>query len=166
MKEKQTFAIAFRWWDLERKGATPDCFTRIYQLPKARLRRGYAELEDLPGGQGFMYSANNEGLLTFDGIFWKKHTLPEEGGVRSPANTRNGRLYINAQDKMAILNQQSMATLNTPLSMHAFPDLKTMLPTSGRLCRSTKRYFSAPLNKFSGSGTTKFRSPETFRGAP
>ena len=50
--------------------------------------------------QGILYFANNEGLLTFDGGFWKKYPVSNGTIVRSLAFGRDGRIYIGAQGEI------------------------------------------------------------------
>src|SRR5688572_17234895 len=50
--------------------------------------------------QGIIYVANDEGLLSFDGSFWKKYTLPNGGGIRSLAIGNDGRIYIGGQGEI------------------------------------------------------------------
>ncbi len=46
---------------------------------------------------GTMYFANYEGLLTFDGSFWKNYSLPKKTVVRSLAIGRDNKIYIGSQ---------------------------------------------------------------------
>lgn len=50
--------------------------------------------------KGRMFFANNEGLLTFDGSFWKLHPLPNKTIMRSIAIDKNGRVYAGGQGEM------------------------------------------------------------------
>lgn len=48
---------------------------------------------------GIMYFANNQGLLTFDGTFWRKYPLPNKTIVRSVAVDEDGRIYVGGQSE-------------------------------------------------------------------
>ncbi len=50
--------------------------------------------------QGIIYVANDDGLLTFDGNFWKKYPLPNGTGIRSLAIGGDGRIYIGGQGEI------------------------------------------------------------------
>jgi DNA-binding CsgD family transcriptional regulator/ligand-binding sensor domain-containing protein/cell division protein FtsL len=50
--------------------------------------------------EGIMYVANNDGLLTFDGSFWKKYRLPDRTHMRSVEPANDGRIYIGGQDNI------------------------------------------------------------------
>lgn len=48
---------------------------------------------------GIMYFANNQGLLTFDGSFWRKYQLPNKTMVRSLALGEDNRIYVGGQSE-------------------------------------------------------------------
>jgi len=50
--------------------------------------------------KGRMYFANNEGLLTYDGTFWKLHPLPNKTIMRSIAIDEKGIIYAGGQGEM------------------------------------------------------------------
>jgi len=47
---------------------------------------------------GVMYFANYEGLLSFDGIYWKLYPLPNKTVIRSVAIGKDNRIYAGGQD--------------------------------------------------------------------
>jgi len=48
---------------------------------------------------GILYFANNQGLLSFDGTFWRKYPLPNKTIVRSVAVDEDGRIYVGGQSE-------------------------------------------------------------------
>lgn len=48
---------------------------------------------------GILYFANNQGLLTFDGAFWRKYSLPNKTIVRSVVIDSDGRIYVGGQSE-------------------------------------------------------------------
>ena len=48
---------------------------------------------------GILYFANNQGLLSFDGTFWRKYPIPNKTIVRSVAVDKNNRIYIGGQSE-------------------------------------------------------------------
>src|SRR6266700_3880557 len=50
--------------------------------------------------QGRIYFANNEGVLTYDGAYWKLYPLPNKTIVWSVEFGKDGRLYVGGQDEM------------------------------------------------------------------
>jgi hypothetical protein len=48
---------------------------------------------------GIVYFANNQGLLSFDGTFWRKYSLPNKTIVRSVAIDEDNRIYVGGQSE-------------------------------------------------------------------
>src|ERR1039457_2031973 len=46
---------------------------------------------------GIMYFANYEGLLTFDGTYWKLYSLPHKTVIRSLAIGSDNKIYVGSQ---------------------------------------------------------------------
>ena len=51
------------------------------------------------GRNGVMYFANNEGLLTFDGVYWRTYPLPNKTKVRSMEIGADNRIYIGGENE-------------------------------------------------------------------
>lgn len=49
---------------------------------------------------GIIYLANNEGLLSFDGKYWKLYPLPNKTIVRSIEIGADNRIYVGGQDEL------------------------------------------------------------------
>jgi ligand-binding sensor domain-containing protein/DNA-binding CsgD family transcriptional regulator len=49
---------------------------------------------------GVMYFANNEGLLSYDGRYWKLYPLPHKTIVRSVKIHPDGKIYVGGQDEI------------------------------------------------------------------
>src|SRR5450755_2403845 len=47
-----------------------------------------------------LYFANNDGLLTFDGTYWKNYPLPNKAAIKSLAVDDSGRIYAGGQDEV------------------------------------------------------------------
>lgn len=71
--------------------------------------------------QGRMYFANNEGLLTFDGVYWKLFPLPNKTIVRSIEFGHDKRIYIGAQDEIGYFSPDKSNKLT-------YTSLKDLLP--------------------------------------
>jgi ligand-binding sensor domain-containing protein len=50
--------------------------------------------------RGIMYFANNEGLITYDGNYWKVYSLPNKTIMRSLAIDAKDRIYVGGQDEI------------------------------------------------------------------
>ena len=75
--------------------------------------------------KGMLYFANNEGVLTFDGINWKTYPLPNKSIVRSLEFGHDNKLYVGGQDEFGYLEPAA----NGQLIYHS---LKQRLPQSER----------------------------------
>lgn len=49
---------------------------------------------------GIMYFANNEGLLSFDGTYWRTYPLPNKTIVRSVAISSDNKIYVGGQKEI------------------------------------------------------------------
>ncbi len=72
------------------------------------------------GTDGVAYFANNEGLLCFDGTFWKLFPLPRKTILRSLCLSKD-RVYVGGQNELGYFSPDSIGKLR-------FTDLKPLLP--------------------------------------
>ncbi|HEY0042803.1 MAG TPA: hypothetical protein VGB71_19150, partial [Flavisolibacter sp.] len=97
--------------------------------------------------QGIIYFANNDGLLSFDGNFWKKYVLPGFNGIRSLAIANNGRIYIGGQGEIGFFAPEKNGTLkyhslndHIPETEKDFTDVWDVIPVENEVYfRSFKR---------------------------
>jgi ligand-binding sensor domain-containing protein/DNA-binding CsgD family transcriptional regulator len=73
---------------------------RIINYTKETYRAGTQVWDITQDRSGRMYFANDEGLLTFDGHFWKLHPLPNKTNMRSIAIAEDGRIYAGGQGEL------------------------------------------------------------------
>lgn len=50
--------------------------------------------------RGIMYFANNNGLLTFDGVYWQTYRLPNGIALRSVMVSKDGNIYVGGQGQI------------------------------------------------------------------
>lgn len=67
---------------------------------------------------GIMYFANNDGLLSFDGTFWRSYKLPNKTIARSVAISEDNRIYVGGQGEIGYFfpganGELSYTSLNT-----------------------------------------------------
>lgn len=74
---------------------------------------------------GVMYFANNEGLLSYNGRYWKLYPLPNKTVVRSLKVGEDGRIYIGGQDELGFFFPDQ----NGRLTYHS---LLQLIPASER----------------------------------
>lgn len=75
-------------------------FPEVINYSKFTYNAGLQNWDFKQDTNGVIYVANNEGLLTFDGINWVLHPLPNKTIVRSVEIGRDGRIYVGGQDEL------------------------------------------------------------------
>ncbi|MBS1660388.1 MAG: transcriptional regulator, partial [Bacteroidetes bacterium] len=71
--------------------------------------------------RGLLYFANNDGLLTYDGAYWKVYPLPNKPAIKSLAMDEDGRIYTGGQDEVGYFFPDAAGSLQ-------FHSLKEQLP--------------------------------------
>ena len=99
--------------------------------------------------KGIIYVGNDEGLLTFDGSFWKKYAIPGSGTVRALAQAPDGKIYIGTSgeigyfepDQNGLLHYNSLTSL-IPDTEKDFTDVWNVVVHGDAIFfRSFKRIF-------------------------
>ena len=75
--------------------------------------------------QGIIYVANNEGLLSFDGTYWKLYPLPNRTNVRSLEISSDGKIYVGGQDEIGYFCPDKTGTL-------VYTSLRSLIPAADR----------------------------------
>jgi len=95
---------------------------------------GYTSLDYKGGAQnwkiaqdrdGILYFANNEGLLTYNGSYWKIYPTPNKTNIRSVKIDPTGKIYIGGQDEIGYFFPNE----NGILTYHS---LKNLIPAKER----------------------------------
>jgi DNA-binding CsgD family transcriptional regulator len=71
---------------------------------------------------GRMYFANNEGLLTFDGVYWKKYPLPNRTIVRSVKVDASGKIYVGGQGEVGYFTPDKTGNLEFHSILNLIPE--------------------------------------------
>src|ERR1700740_492471 len=74
---------------------------------------------------GMLYFANDEGLLSFDGNYWKVYPLPNKAAIRSLTIDAAGRIYCGGQDEVGYFFPDKDGILK-------FHSLKQLLPQKAK----------------------------------
>lgn len=69
----------------------------IYNYSKSVYQGGSRTWDIKQDSQGIMYFGNSEGLLTFDGRYWKTFSLPNHTNIRSIWIDAEDRIYVGGQ---------------------------------------------------------------------
>ncbi len=90
--------------------------------------------------KGFMYFANNEGLLVFDGVHWELYKLPNFSITRSVYIDNKGEIYIGAYNDMGKMvpgrdGKLSLKSIkeNIPAEYRNFDDVWSICPYQGKI---------------------------------
>lgn len=75
-------------------------FPDIINYSKQTYTAGLQNWDIKQDKNGVMYFANNEGLLTFNGISWNLYPLPNKTIVRSVEIGADNKIYVGGQDEM------------------------------------------------------------------
>ena len=75
--------------------------------------------------QGMLYFANNDGLLTYDGGYWKTYPLPNKVTIKSLAIDREGRVFVGGSDEIGYFAPGAQGILR-------YHSLKEQLPVVAR----------------------------------
>ena len=106
------------------------CFSQIKNIgvpyirnfPKREYRAGTQNWGISQDQKGFMYFANNEGLLVFDGVTWHLYRMPNSSIVRSVFISENGNIFVGAYNEMGKMEYRSNGNLE-------FRSLKKYIPS-------------------------------------
>ncbi|MBK8546575.1 MAG: hypothetical protein IPL63_04060 [Saprospiraceae bacterium] len=96
----------------------------ITNFTKSQYIGGIENWDIATSKDGYIYIANNEGLLKYDGYNWTKYKLPNKTIVRSVAlDTVSGRIYVGGQDEVGFFYGNKNGIL-------IYKSIKDLLPPS------------------------------------
>jgi hypothetical protein len=124
MKNCVLITLTLMWWCdgfSQNTIALPD----IINYSKQAFRAGAQNRAIRQDKKGVLYFANNEGVLTFDGINWKIFPLPNKSIVRSLQFGPDDNLYVGGQDEFGYFSPEP----NGQLKYHS---LKHLIPANER----------------------------------
>ncbi|HMI60677.1 MAG TPA: triple tyrosine motif-containing protein, partial [Puia sp.] len=85
--------------------------------------------------RGLLYFANNDGLLTYDGAYWKIYPLPNKAAIKSLAMDTKGRIFVGGQDEIGYFSPDAAGILqyhslkeDLPREAQQFADVWNIIP--------------------------------------
>ncbi|MBX3239158.1 MAG: hypothetical protein KIT80_10275 [Chitinophagaceae bacterium] len=91
---------------------------------------------------GILYFANNEGLLSFDGVYWKLYPLPNKTIVRSVAIAGDNRIYVGGQDEIGYFSPDARGMLEYHSLKHLIPERnRSFADVWDIVCRGKQVFF-------------------------
>jgi ligand-binding sensor domain-containing protein len=124
----------------------------IRNFAKSDYRAGmqsWAIAQDL---KGFMYFANNDGLLVYDGVEWQVYRMPNLSMVRSIYTDYTGEVYVGAYNDIGKMVYSENGKMT-------FSSLKSLIPEEYRIYVDDKLYFTF---KNEGTGYKKWPFDKRF----
>jgi len=141
--------LALLFASLELLAQNTIALPQIVNYPKQAYNAGMQNWKIAQGPGGIIYVANDEGLLSFDGQYWKKYVIPTADNIRSIAFGRDGRLYAGSQGEIGYFEPGSNGVLTYHSLNHLIPetekdftDIWDVIPYGNEVFfRSYKRLF-------------------------
>ncbi len=93
----------------------------IRNFPKREYKAGTQNWNIAQDKRGFIYVANNEGLLIYDGNQWQLHKMPNSSIVRALFIDKSGDIYVGAYNELGKM-------VSLPNGKMIFKSLKKFIP--------------------------------------
>ncbi|MFL5741273.1 MAG: triple tyrosine motif-containing protein [Flavisolibacter sp.] len=127
----------------------------IINYSKQAYNAGTQNWDIAQGENGLVYFANNEGLLTFDGTFWKLYPLPNHTIVRNIEVTPDHKIYTGGQNELGYFSSDDKGCLVyhsllglIPAKDRSFDDVWNICVSGNDIFfRTNRRIFQLSNNK-------------------
>ncbi|MBK7009614.1 MAG: hypothetical protein IPH36_13785 [Saprospiraceae bacterium] len=83
----------------------------IFNFPKTEYQGATQSWDISEDERGYLYFANNDGLLEFDGQSWSVYKVANQTIVRSIAYQSGGRIYAGAQNELGYFEPDASGCL-------------------------------------------------------
>ncbi|WP_282636703.1 triple tyrosine motif-containing protein [Sphingobacterium thalpophilum] len=93
----------------------------VYNYGKSVYQGGSRTWDIKQDSHGIMYFGNSEGLLTFDGRYWKTFPLPNHTNIRSLWVDDNDRIYVGGQGDFGYFERSAQMGLKYTSLRHLVP---------------------------------------------
>ncbi|MEP6950507.1 MAG: triple tyrosine motif-containing protein [Ginsengibacter sp.] len=98
----------------------------IINYTKSNYNAGTQNRGIVQDKNGIMYFANYEGLLTFDGTYWKIYPLPNKTVIRSLAIASDNKIYVGSQDDFGYFSPAQNGKLT-------YTSLRSLIPEKNKI---------------------------------
>lgn len=95
----------------------------IQNYSKSQYKAGNQNWSISQDKDGLIYTANNEGLLVFDGANWELYPLSNKKHLRSVALAPNGDIYVGGKEEFGFFQKKDGKLLYHRISDHVKPSL-------------------------------------------
>lgn len=141
----------------------------IHNYPRKEYKAGTQNWSISQDQRGFMYFANNNGLLSFDGMTWQLHRMPNSSIVRSVYITPGGQIFVGAYNELGRMKtgkggKKEFVSLKKyiPEEFHNFDDIWNINELDGKIVFQS--YNSAFIYK-NDSTVSVLKAPSRFQNS-
>jgi len=135
----------------------------IRNFPKRDYKAGTQNWSIAQDQKGFMYFANNNGLLVFDGVMWQLYRMPNLSITRSVFVGENGTTYVGAYSELGKMVYGSNGKMSfqsmkkyIPAEFQNFDDIWNICSFNGKIVFQSYAECVGctldPIEKFKDSG--------------
>lgn len=104
------------------KGQNPIGLPQIVNYSNTAYKGGIQNWDIQQDRNGIMYFANNDGMLTFNGRYWKLYPLPNKTIIRSLKIDAAGRIFVGGQDELGYFDPDKNGILKYTSLKHLIPE--------------------------------------------
>ncbi len=138
----------------------------VFNYSKFQYNGGLQSWDIAQDQKGILYFANNEGLLTYDGVYWKTNPLPNKTIVRSIYINKSNRVYVGGQDELGYFEASKTGKLEffsllpkIPAQNRKFGDVWDIIALNDDLYIRTDKI----IFKISNKNVTTFNASSEWR---
>ncbi|ALL06017.1 hypothetical protein AQ505_11250 [Pedobacter sp. PACM 27299] len=154
-KLNQLFTFLFFLFSSFSFGQNPIGLPDISHYEKTAYSAGTQNWAIQEDRNGMLYFANNEGLLSFDGTYWKTYPISNKTIVRSLAIADDHKIYVGAQGDFGYFSPAENGKLQyhslidkIPIAYRSFADIWDIVALNNEVFfRSGKRIFKLADHK-------------------
>ena len=84
---------------------------RLFHFTRQEYGAHHQNWSAAQSAEGFLFFANTEGLLEFDGCSWKLHPLPEGQTVRTVVAGKEGKIFTGAYEEFGFWKRDALGNL-------------------------------------------------------
>jgi ligand-binding sensor domain-containing protein/DNA-binding CsgD family transcriptional regulator len=137
-------------------------FPEVTSYSKSAYKAGLQNWDIKQAANGMIYIANNEGLLSFDGVFWNLYPLPNKTNVRSVEIGADNHIYAGGQDELGYFAPASNGRLQYISLLHLIESRNRNFGDVWDIVSFEKDIFFRTLTKiFQFNGTSITAYPAT-----
>ncbi len=94
----------------------------IHNYPPEEYQSTYQVWSAIQDSRGIMYFGDQVGILEFDGLNWRKVSIPNKSVVRSMATDKDGKIYVGANNEIGYLEVDSIGNTKYKSLIKYIPD--------------------------------------------